>query len=105
MSELSGREIIIKKLSKVMLCSCIDAYKLRKLSAPDCAYCNYVDEVADWHMKEVARIIEPLEQIEEEISKLSPDKSDVEIVILMLMFCNNYIKASRETLKRARGGE
>lgn len=93
MSELSGREIIIKKLSKVMLCSCIDAYKLRKLSAPDCAYCNYVDEVADWHMAEVARIIEPLKK------EYTDEERDT------YGSYNLLYEDVQETLKRANGGE
>ena len=64
MSErLSERERIITELKNVIGCTCDPAYKIRGLSAPDCAYCNYVDEVADWHLAEVKRIIDNKESV------------------------------------------
>lgn len=60
---LSERERIITELKNVIGCTCDPAYKIRGLSAPDCAYCNYVDEVADWHLAEVKRIIDNKESV------------------------------------------
>ena len=56
-------DILIEKIKKIMPCSCIDAYKMRGLSAPDCAYCNYVDDIADMIMKEREIIISSLREI------------------------------------------
>lgn len=34
-------------VDSIMPCNCIDAYKLRNLSAPDCPNCNYKDDLVE----------------------------------------------------------
>lgn len=59
-NEQSERESVIKELDKIMPCSCIDAYKLRNLSAPDCCNCNYVEDIADFVLNDRKRICAPI---------------------------------------------
>lgn len=104
MSErLSERERIITELKNVIGCTCDPAYKIRGLSAPDCAYCNYVDEVADWHLAEVKLLVEALESLIDD-EECSFDHHG---------YCQTHFSGSspcvmdmaRKTLKRANGGE
>lgn len=69
----------------------------RSMSMFDC------ERLYDIHMEEVKTIVDPLVKMEEEIKELAPSSkyTDVEMTVLMVKFCNKYIKASRETLKLA----
>lgn len=82
------RKEITENIIKLMPCTCIPAYKLRDVPAPNCASCNYADEIADWHMAEVKRIVEPLLDIKK--------KWD-----LLRLLAPRYSEAIDETLKRA----
>jgi len=52
-----------EKILEIMPCTCIPAYKDRGLSAPDCASCNYGEELADY-------ITELLEAKDKELNQL-----------------------------------
>lgn len=54
------RESIIKYLKKIMPCSCIDAYKLRNLSSPDCSWCGYGEDIVEFILADRLRIVQPL---------------------------------------------
>ena len=58
------RDKLIEELSKIMPCSCIDAYKLRKISAPDCCNCNYIEDIVYWVIQDRKRIVEPLVKLD-----------------------------------------
>lgn len=60
---MSNRDELIRELKKHLPCTCIDAYKLRVLSAPDCAHCNYVEDVADFIIERERKIVSPLVKI------------------------------------------
>jgi hypothetical protein len=56
-------EELIKELNKIIPCSCIDAYKFRKLSAPDCANCIYAKDILDFIVAREKKIIEEYKAI------------------------------------------
>ena len=56
----NNRDMLIGEIKKAMPCSCIPAYKDRGLSAPDCAFCNHADDIAELIIQDRARIVEPL---------------------------------------------
>lgn len=86
-----SREELIKELNKIIPCSCIDAYKLRKLTSPDCANCNYADDVADFILEDRKRICGPLLKIRGIFSNLGWIKLNQE----------NLRQSIDETLKNA----
>ncbi|HEY5268608.1 MAG TPA: hypothetical protein VII94_05825 [Candidatus Saccharimonadales bacterium] len=80
MTTPNGREALIKELNNIIPCSCIAAYKLRELCAPDCANCNYVEEVADFILSREKKIVSPLVEYRDKC-KADWGTSDVDPVI------------------------
>ena len=54
------------EIERIMPCNCIPAYKDRGLSAPDCPYCNYGEDIEQYVVK--ARI--------EELENMADDASE-----------------------------
>lgn len=53
---MESREELIRKLKEIMPSSCINAYKKRNLSAPDCAWCNYGEDIADFIIEDRKKV-------------------------------------------------
>lgn len=89
------RQELVEELNKIIPCSCIEAYTSRSMSAPDCANCNYVEELADFIIQDRKKIISPIKEAlrfyENVKGGTVPDNKMV----------NELVIAIRETLKNA----
>lgn len=70
---MTEREKLIKELDKIIPCSCISAYTERSMSAPDCAQCNYIEEIADFILEDRKNVVAPFLN---SLRKLSDPRSD-----------------------------
>lgn len=57
---MNERDRLLGELSDILPCTCIEAYKSRGLSAPDCAGCNHIEDVVDWIIEDRKRIVQPI---------------------------------------------
>lgn len=57
---MTDRENLIKKLKITMPCTCLDDYKKRNMSDPDCSWCGYGEDITDFILADRKRICEPL---------------------------------------------
>lgn len=66
---MTEREKLIKDLKRIMPCSCLDAYKLRKMTDPWCSWCEYGGHILDFVLADRKRIVEPLIRVMGDLSQ------------------------------------
>lgn len=89
---MTGSDKLIEELKSIIPCSCIEAYTSRKLSAPDCCWCNYGEDILEFILTERHCIIKPLVNLKWEEGKLMDTIDAVD-------------RAIEETILRAKGGK
>lgn len=47
MTDENLRDALVKEVKKIMPCTCLDAYKIRKMADPECSWCGYGEDIVE----------------------------------------------------------
>lgn len=72
---MNQREELIKELKKIMPCICIESYKKINRADPDCSWCGYGEDIADFIIAEKKKVVQPLVIAVEESDRIGSNES------------------------------